>query len=91
MERVSRRAIRQGASENERLVLEALGESLRGRTTISVTRRLEGAIRSDTVALLYDGRIVEHGAPADLLRNAGMFGGLVAGYTRSSELEMQSS
>jgi ABC-type multidrug transport system fused ATPase/permease subunit len=73
-------------SENERLVLEALGESLRGRTTISVTHRLEGAIRSDAVALLYDGRIVEHGAPADLLRNAGMFGGLVAAVNRPSEL-----
>ena len=72
-------------AENERLVLEALDESLRGRTTISVTHRLENAMRCDRVAILYEGRLVERGSPADLLRRGGMFARLVAATTFANE------
>jgi ATP-binding cassette subfamily B protein len=46
---------------------------MRGRTTIVITHRLELARRADNVVVLRRGRIVEQGAPAELLMRGGAF------------------
>ena len=46
---------------------------MRGRTTIVITHRLELARRADNVVVLRRGRIVEEGAPAELLMRGGPF------------------
>jgi ATP-binding cassette subfamily B protein len=46
---------------------------MRGRTTVVITHRLAMAQRASRVVVLAGGRIVEDGAPADLLRRGGAF------------------
>ena len=46
---------------------------MRGRTTVLITHRLELARRADRVIVLDRGRIIESGAPAQLLAARGGF------------------
>jgi ATP-binding cassette subfamily B protein len=55
----------------EAAVAEAFATVMRGRTTIAITHRLALAQRADRVFVLEQGRIVEEGAPADLLAKGG--------------------
>jgi len=52
---------------------EAAQQLPEGRTTILITHRKELAMRADRVAVLFDGRIVEGGAPEVLLQREGAF------------------
>lgn len=54
-------------SANERAVLEGLRNLSRGRTTLWITHNLRHAAQSDLVVLLENGRVVEHGSPAELI------------------------
>ncbi|MGK5558524.1 ABC transporter ATP-binding protein [Actinomadura kijaniata] len=57
----------------QRAVRQALA-TLRGeRTLVVIAHRLETIADADTVVMLDDGMIVEHGAPADLLARDGRF------------------
>jgi ABC-type multidrug transport system fused ATPase/permease subunit len=53
--------------ESEALILEALERLMRGRTTLVVSHRLSLARAADRVVVLAGGRIVEDGAPEELL------------------------
>ncbi|TKK85185.1 ABC transporter ATP-binding protein [Herbidospora galbida] len=64
--------------ETEAALREALGELRAGRTTIMIAHRLSSLIDADLVAVLDDGRLVEHGAPADLAGRSGSWSDLVA-------------
>jgi len=57
----------------ERAVREALATLRADRTILVIAHRLETIADADTVALLDDGVIVEHGAPAELLARGGAF------------------
>jgi subfamily B ATP-binding cassette protein MsbA len=65
-------------SESERAVQDALEHLMRGRTTIVIAHRLSTIEHADQVAVLQEGRLEEHGAPAELLARNGLFARLHA-------------
>lgn len=54
-------------AESECVLQEALERLMRGRTTVLVAHRLSTIRGVDSIAVVQDGRIVEHGPHADLL------------------------
>ncbi|MFD6455851.1 iron ABC transporter permease, partial [Nocardia sp. NPDC060220] len=64
--------------ETEASVLVASRSLTRGRTTVVVAHRLATAARADLVAVVEHGRIVEFGAPSDLLASNGRYSRLWA-------------
>jgi ABC-type multidrug transport system fused ATPase/permease subunit len=60
-------------AKTEGEILETLGELARGRTTISITHRLALSARSDRIFVLQDGRLVEEGTHAELVRAGGPY------------------
>ncbi len=60
-------------SVNEQLIQEALQELVRGKTTIVIAHRLATIQHADNVIVLEGGRIVEEGAPQELLQKKGVF------------------
>lgn len=65
-------------SESERAVQGALEHLMRGRTTIVIAHRLSTIEHADQVAVLQEGRLEEHGTPAELLARNGLFARLHA-------------
>jgi ATP-binding cassette subfamily B protein len=59
--------------ETEALVMQAVERLMEGRTTFIIAHRLSTVRRCDLIIVLRDGRIVEQGALADLLRRGGVF------------------
>ena len=55
----------------EQLLERAVDKLLRGRTAIIIAHRLETVKRADDILILKDGRILEHGARAALVRDRG--------------------
>lgn len=55
----------------ERLIERAVGRLLEGRTGIIIAHRLATVQRADTILILDHGRIAEHGARAELVRDPG--------------------
>ncbi len=60
-------------SENEALIQQALGVALAGRTAIVIAHRLSTIAAADQILVLNEGRIVERGRHADLLRAGGLY------------------
>jgi ABC-type multidrug transport system fused ATPase/permease subunit len=60
-------------TETERLLVDNLRPAVAGRTVLVATQRLSTVQVSDRAVVLEDGRIVEDGAPADLLERDGAF------------------
>ena len=60
-------------SESERLVQEALGRLMAGRTSIVVAHRLSTVASLDRIVVLSDGRIAEDGPHADLIAQGGEY------------------
>jgi subfamily B ATP-binding cassette protein MsbA len=58
-------------SHSEKRVQQALARLMKGRTTIVVAHRLSTIRNADKVVVVDDGRIVEEGAPDELLRRPG--------------------
>ncbi len=61
-------------SDTERLIYQALKESSRQRTVITVAHRLSSVIEAERVVILSGGRIVQSGTPEELSRDVGWFG-----------------
>ena len=60
-------------TESERLVEDALGKLLVGRTTLIIAHRLSTVRRADRLVVLDHGRIVEEGSHAELLELGGLY------------------
>lgn len=55
-------------------ILDAASDAvIRGRTALVIAHRLDQAARADTVALVADGRVVEHGSHEQLLAHGGAY------------------
>jgi len=65
-------------SESERLIQIALGELMRGRTTLVIAHRLSTVIDADVIFVLDHGQLVEHGTHAELLARNGAYARLYA-------------
>jgi ATP-binding cassette subfamily B protein len=61
---------------SERLVQHALGTLLADRTSVIIAHRLSTVEIADRVLVMADGRVVEDGTPADLVRGTGDFADL---------------
>ncbi len=59
--------------ETEHEVLSAMESAMQGRTTLVVANRLSTLRRADEILVLSDGRIVERGAHAELMRRGGAY------------------
>ena len=60
-------------TEAEAVVQKALENLMRGRTTFVIAHRLSTVARADRIIVLVDGRIVEEGTHADLIRCNGEY------------------
>ena len=70
-------------TESERAVQAALDELMKGRTTICIAYRLSTILHADEIVVLDQGRIVETGTHAELVRRGGI-------YQKLYELQFQS-
>lgn len=52
-------------------------EVFEGRTIVTIAHRIETVVDSDRIVVLERGRVVEFGAPGELVRRGGLFGDLV--------------
>jgi ATP-binding cassette subfamily C protein CydD len=66
--------------EVEALVQEAMGHLLQGRTTLLIAHRLSTVYRAERILVMDQGRIVEEGDHAALVRKGGLYGRLVGAY-----------
>jgi ATP-binding cassette, subfamily B, bacterial len=60
-------------SESEQLVQEALAKLMKGRTVVAIAHRLSTLNNFDRIVVLERGRIVEDGAPIELLHRDGLY------------------
>jgi ATP-binding cassette, subfamily B, bacterial len=60
-------------SESEQLVQEALAKLMKGRTVVAIAHRLSTLNNFDRIVVLERGRIVEDGAPTELLHRDGLY------------------
>ena len=65
-------------AESERLVQDALGRLMRGRTTIVIAHRLATVRAADRILVMDDGKIVEQGDHAALVAQGGLYARLAS-------------
>lgn len=70
--------------ENESQVQEALSNLLAGKTVIVIAHRMRTVMNADKIVVLDEGRVVEQGAPAELLEQNGLFSRMVRLQSESS-------
>jgi subfamily B ATP-binding cassette protein MsbA len=58
---------------SEQLIQEALGSLRHGRTVIVIAHRLSTVEQADRIVVMEDGRAIEQGRPAQLLKDGGRF------------------
>ncbi|HWP58448.1 MAG TPA: ABC transporter ATP-binding protein [Candidatus Acidoferrales bacterium] len=59
--------------ETEELVIDGINRLMAGRTTFIIAHRLSTVRQADSIVVLQQGRIVEHGTFSELLRRGGPF------------------
>ena len=69
-------------AESEALVQEALDRLMNERTTFVIAHRLATVVRADCIIVLKNGRIIESGTHAQLIRAHGYYSSLVERQTR---------
>jgi len=69
-------------AENERLVQLALDRAMEARTTLVIAHRLATVKRADRIVVMDEGRVVEQGTHAALVRKGGL-------YARLAELQFR--
>src|SRR5215468_9996620 len=72
-------------AQNEVLIQEALSRLMEGRTTLIIAHRLSSVIDTHRILVLEQGKIVESGSHAELLRANGVYAELMAGQQDSSD------
>jgi ATP-binding cassette subfamily B protein len=63
-------------SESEALIQDALDAALANRTSIVIAHRLSTILGADQIFVVDEGRIVEHGTHAELIREPGLYADL---------------
>jgi ATP-binding cassette subfamily B protein len=63
-------------THSERLVQSALGQVIRGRTTVAIAHRLSTILAADQILYIDRGRIIERGTHAELIRKDGAYAAL---------------
>ncbi|KAF3482575.1 leptomycin B resistance protein pmd1 [Arthroderma uncinatum] len=64
-------------SLSESMVQDALDTAMKGRTTIVIAHRLKTIRRADSIIVVSDGMVVEHGRHEDLMLQNGVYAGMV--------------
>src|SRR5215471_9626998 len=72
-------------AQNEVLIQEALSRLMEGRTTLIIAHRLSSVIDTHRILVLEQGKIVESGSHAELLKANGVYAELMAGQQDSSD------
>ena len=62
--------------ENERIVIDALNRLSRGRTSLLVTHNLRQAVDADLILYIENGRVLERGTHAELMKGSGRYAAL---------------
>ena len=78
-------------TESERLIEDALGRLLVGRTTLIIAHRLSTVRRADRLVVVDRGRIVEEGTHAELMALGGLYARLYQRQFREDATEIGSS
>ena len=68
--------------QSESVIERALDQVLQGRTAIIIAHRLATAMRADRVAVVDEGRIIEHGTHNELLDLGGQYASMVETWER---------
>jgi subfamily B ATP-binding cassette protein MsbA len=63
-------------TESEKIIQQALGKLMKGRTTLVIAHRLSTVENADKILVLRDGRIIESGKHAELLAMGGDYAAL---------------
>ena len=69
-------------AENEAVIQEALDRLMRGRTTLILAHRLSSVIDCDRILVLDGGHVAEQGRHEALMREGGLYAGLMAEQAR---------
>ena len=77
-------------TESERLIEDALGKLLVGRTTLIIAHRLSTVRRADRLVVMDRGRIVEEGTHGELLELGGLYARLYQRQFREDDMTIDS-